>query len=168
MASISRKSEVIRHYLSIDGCSEIGELANFLSNKYLIVGDSYSVISKVYKDLQDEAKSIKKIKNNRRVRSHSRKKVKPFSIKDLKWMKLRDRVFDKYGKVCLCCGSVDDIQVDHIKPKSIYPELSYCFDNLQPLCASCNIKKSNIHSTDYRLSSDQISHDLSIISSCPF
>jgi 5-methylcytosine-specific restriction endonuclease McrA len=42
------------------------------------------------------------------------------------------------------------IHIDHIKPRSKYPELELEFDNLQVLCATCNVKKSNIDETDYR------------------
>lgn len=42
------------------------------------------------------------------------------------------------------------IQVDHIKPRSKYPELSLDIDNLQILCKACNKEKLNYHSTDYR------------------
>jgi 5-methylcytosine-specific restriction endonuclease McrA len=42
------------------------------------------------------------------------------------------------------------MHVDHIKPKSRYPHLALKFDNLQVLCETCNIEKSNIDETDYR------------------
>ena len=66
------------------------------------------------------------------------------------WKRLKKQVYEKYGKVCLCCGSTEDITVDHIKPYSIYPELCVDFDNLQPLCGKCNAKKGNKDMTDYR------------------
>jgi hypothetical protein len=66
------------------------------------------------------------------------------------WKNLRDMVFEAYGKVCLCCGSQNNISVDHIKPYSLYPHLCIDFNNLQPLCQSCNSKKSNRHIIDYR------------------
>ena len=40
--------------------------------------------------------------------------------------------------------------VDHIKPRSKYPELSLVFDNLQVLCGACNKGKGNKYQTDYR------------------
>jgi len=42
------------------------------------------------------------------------------------------------------------IHVDHIKPRSKFPELELVFDNLQVLCDDCNIGKSNVDSTDFR------------------
>jgi hypothetical protein len=56
-------------------------------------------------------------------------------------------IFTKYGKKCLCCGSIDKISLDHIIPvqKGGKDEV----ENLQPLCKSCNSKK-NIQIIDYR------------------
>jgi hypothetical protein len=71
-----------------------------------------------------------------------------YSPSDLK--KLRVQLVKMYGEKCMCCNSTEHISVDHIKPYSLYKELSLDFDNLQLLCKSCNSKKSNRHSTDYR------------------
>jgi len=73
-----------------------------------------------------------------------------FDFKDKKWQKLRKAVFRKYGKVCMKCGSTGEIHVDHIKPKSKYPELAYEFSNMQLLCRDCNYEKSNKNTIDYR------------------
>lgn len=55
---------------------------------------------------------------------------------------------------CQCCGACahDNLQihVDHIKPRSAYPELSLAIDNLQVLCEDCNIGKSDWDATDWR------------------
>jgi 5-methylcytosine-specific restriction endonuclease McrA len=42
------------------------------------------------------------------------------------------------------------IHVDHIKPRSLYPELALEFSNLQVLCMDCNQGKSNRDFTDWR------------------
>jgi len=67
------------------------------------------------------------------------------------WISLRYQVIEKYGKVCMRCNSTCCIAVDHIKPRSLFPELSLDFDNMQVLCRSCNSKKSNRDTTDYRI-----------------
>ena len=56
---------------------------------------------------------------------------------------LRPLVFEKYGYQCLRCGSKEDIEIDHIKPRSKYPQLEEldAIDNLQPLCRDCNLSK---------------------------
>lgn len=66
------------------------------------------------------------------------------------WKKLRFRVLKKYGAKCMLCGSTEHIVVDHIKPRSKYPELALDFNNLQVLCNSCNMGKSNTDETDFR------------------
>lgn len=67
------------------------------------------------------------------------------------WKNLKEQVFKEYGKVCLCCGSTEHISVDHIKPYSKFPELCIDFNNLQPLCRSCNSIKGNRKIVDYRV-----------------
>ena len=66
------------------------------------------------------------------------------------WKELKKRVYDTYGKICLCCSSTENISVDHIKPYSRFPELCIEFENLQPLCRSCNSSKGNRIIIDYR------------------
>jgi 5-methylcytosine-specific restriction endonuclease McrA len=68
----------------------------------------------------------------------------------IEWRQIRIKVFDMYGHKCLKCGNEDFLQVDHIKPRSLYPELELDINNLQILCKSCNIKKSNKNEIDYR------------------
>lgn len=67
------------------------------------------------------------------------------------WRQLRYSVLVKYGKICMCCGSKQGyLHVDHIKPRSKFPELELEFSNLQVLCESCNVGKSNQDQTDWR------------------
>ncbi|MDX1558997.1 MAG: HNH endonuclease [Marinobacter sp.] len=70
------------------------------------------------------------------------------------WRSLRYQAFLTYGRKCLCCGATPEtgavLHVDHIKPRSTHPELSMDLDNLQILCADCNLGKSNVDDTDFR------------------
>lgn len=67
------------------------------------------------------------------------------------WLDLRYRVIKKHGRRCMACGEKNSqIHVDHIKPKSKFPELALIFSNLQVLCRDCNKGKSNRDSTDWR------------------
>jgi 5-methylcytosine-specific restriction endonuclease McrA len=59
-------------------------------------------------------------------------------------------LFFKYEKKCMKCGSVENIEVDHIYPVSIYPQKQNDLNNLQLLCKSCNLEKSNKYIMDYR------------------
>ena len=68
-----------------------------------------------------------------------------------KWRGLRNETLKVYGRKCMKCGTTEGrIHVDHIKPKSKYPELCFEFDNLQILCEDCNNTKGNVDETDYR------------------
>ncbi len=70
------------------------------------------------------------------------------------WRVLRLQAFEKYGSRCACCGkSAKDgavLHVDHIKPRSLYPELERDINNLQILCCDCNMGKSNFSEMKWR------------------
>ena len=63
------------------------------------------------------------------------------------WRALRQQVIKEDGTTCAECGvrinSSKDITVDHIVPRSLYPELALKRDNLQVLCRSCNSSKGD-------------------------
>src|SRR5690606_21842035 len=67
------------------------------------------------------------------------------------WRELRYQVLKHYGRKCMLCGCTSgEMHVDHIKPRSKYPELALEFTNLQVLCRPCNLGKSNWDETDWR------------------
>lgn len=74
--------------------------------------------------------------------------------KSTEWKRLRYMAFKKYGTKCQLCGkSAKDevkIHVDHIKPRSKYPELALDIKNLQILCEDCNLAKGAWDSTKWR------------------
>jgi hypothetical protein len=63
------------------------------------------------------------------------------------WNLLRKQVIKERGRVCAECGCKikrnDDVTIDHIKPRSKYPDLALKMDNLRVLCRSCNSRKGN-------------------------
>lgn len=73
------------------------------------------------------------------------------------WRDLRYRALSRSNGKCELCGrSKHDgavLHVDHIKPRSRFPELELHLDNLQVLCADCNLGKSNRSTRDWRRSS---------------
>ena len=72
------------------------------------------------------------------------------------WRELRIKALHDNGFKCCACGREPRIHgvvlhVDHIKPRSKYPELELTFNNLQVLCEDCNLGKSNHYEEDWRL-----------------
>ncbi len=88
-------------------------------------------------------------------------KAKPFYIlrssfyDSDEWRDVRYRTIKKYGACCQCCGArasrEKPIHVDHIKPRSKYPELALDLENLQVLCVDCNVGKRAWDETDWRI-----------------
>lgn len=65
------------------------------------------------------------------------------------WLELRFDFLKNKERICVLCGSTKEIHVDHIKPRSKYPELQLNGDNLQLLCKKCNLGKSNRDETRF-------------------
>jgi len=104
----------------------------------------------------DEVKTHGEICNNCRFKeSRARKKSKSVKKKNKRLnknrVKLREHLLNVFPPICMKCGARNRIvQVDHIKPVSVYRHLEYDLDNCQILCSSCNYKKGNKVVRDYR------------------
>lgn len=57
------------------------------------------------------------------------------------WISLRQQVFERDGRLCYKCNCIAT-QVDHVLPKSKFPELAKSLDNLRPICWPCNSRKA--------------------------
>ncbi len=71
------------------------------------------------------------------------------------WRAIRFRALKASDGACCLCGRskrADGVKlhVDHIKPRSRFPELELALSNLQVLCEDCNLGKSNRDTTDWR------------------
>lgn len=70
------------------------------------------------------------------------------------WRRVRMQALKKYGARCQCCGASPAdgavMNVDHIKPRKLFPALALDVDNLQILCNECNHGKGNWDMTDWR------------------
>ena len=116
----------------------------------------------------DEVEKPKtKTKYKKTTKKKKKKTRKIFSKKNdefyrsKEWLILRVKVLEKYGCECMMCGRSRKVHkvvlhVDHIKPRSKYPELALDFNNLQILCEDCNIGKGNKYKTDWRISNDEL------------
>jgi 5-methylcytosine-specific restriction endonuclease McrA len=79
-------------------------------------------------------------------------------LQTYEWRRVRMEALKKYGPVCQCCGASPAtgavMNVDHIKPRKIFPHLALDVDNLQVLCSPCNHGKGNWDMTDWRAAED--------------
>ncbi len=77
-------------------------------------------------------------------------------LSSFEWKATRMMALKRYGPVCQCCGASPKtgavVNVDHIKPRKLFPELALSVDNLQILCGDCNHGKGNWDTTDWRTS----------------
>jgi 5-methylcytosine-specific restriction endonuclease McrA len=75
-------------------------------------------------------------------------------LQTYEWRKVRMEALKKYGAKCQCCGTTPAhgaiMNVDHIKPRKLFPSLALDINNLQILCHDCNHGKSNWDMTDWR------------------
>lgn len=64
-----------------------------------------------------------------------------------RWKSLSKRI-RKASPFCEQCGSGDQLQVDHIIPESVAPELAYAEENLRVLCALDNNRRQANYTPD--------------------
>jgi 5-methylcytosine-specific restriction endonuclease McrA len=75
-------------------------------------------------------------------------------LSSYEWRKVRMMALKRYGPKCQCCGATPSdgavMNVDHIKPRKLFPDLALEVSNLQVLCHECNHGKGNWDTTDWR------------------
>jgi len=100
---------------------------------------------------------LESIKKNRHLIPKKTKNSRKAFLESYAWRKLRMEALIKYGPKCMCCGATPEtgavMNVDHIKPRLMYPELALDINNLQILCHECNHGKGNWDRTDWRKTS---------------
>lgn len=60
---------------------------------------------------------------------------------DPRWKQAREDCLERDGYACVECGSSESLEVDHIIPLELEPELAFELENLQTLCRPCHIEK---------------------------
>lgn len=72
------------------------------------------------------------------------------------WRVVRYDALRRSHGICECCGAPPargrPLHVDHIKPRSRFPDLALELSNLQVLCSDCNLGKGNTDEIDWRRS----------------
>lgn len=75
-------------------------------------------------------------------------------LNSYEWRRIRMVVLKRDGRRCACCGTTPEagaiMNVDHIKPRRLFPDLALDVNNLQVLCNPCNHGKGNWDMTDWR------------------
>lgn len=84
----------------------------------------------------------------------------PDFLSSKSWLRLRIEAFKKLGNKCQLCGSGPEngarLNVDHIKPRRLFPELALDIENLQILCSQCNEGKGNWDFTSWKKDSNDV------------
>jgi len=76
-------------------------------------------------------------------------------LRSFAWRKARMQALLRSNSTCECCGrTVREhgvaLNVDHIKPRKLFPQFALDQSNLQVLCEDCNHGKGNWDWTDWR------------------
>lgn len=131
--------------------------ANYAKN-YVFAVDinkkSKKVINKKVKKLNPIYPVYVKKYNTKELKNIFEYANSPDFLQSYEWRKLRLEALKMYGAKCQCCGASPDtgavMNVDHIKPRKLFPELCLDINNLQVLCHECNHGKGNWDQTDWR------------------
>ncbi len=61
-----------------------------------------------------------------------------------RWQVLRQQILERDEWKCRHCGDRRRLEIDHIKPVRLAPELAFEPSNLQALCGPCHTRKTRI------------------------
>ncbi|RWR53330.1 HNH endonuclease [Sinirhodobacter huangdaonensis] len=61
-----------------------------------------------------------------------------------RWAVLRQVILERDGWKCRCCGDRRRLEIDHIQPVRLRPDLAFEPRNLQALCPRCHTKKTRL------------------------
>lgn len=101
----------------------------------------------VFYDLQESHECTQSLaaRRKREKENRDRSTEAQKAITSRKWRNFRKQVIIADGGYCQRCFIVDGIynysrlEVHHIKPRSLYPELAFDEDNVVTLCKACNL-----------------------------
>lgn len=84
----------------------------------------------------------------------------PEFLRSKAWQRLRYQALRACGARCQACGTTVAqgavLNVDHIKPRRLFPQLALTLSNLQVLCSECNAGKGNWDMTDFRSAASEL------------
>lgn len=102
---------------------------------------------------------IKKIKHAIRKKQSEIREERKAKTRSSEWAKIRDRFIDD-NPFCAACGSHNDLQVHHVKPFHLHPELELDPANLITLCMDVNDCHLNIgHGDSFKTYNPNVRED---------
>ena len=157
VVSIEKNEEKIRLYKLEHGIKQLSySEKTAISNGNVFPRFNHRKKPKIKNKRKQRAKT-KRANKTKRLKKVCRKNETFYQSKE--WREVRYKAFKLHGRKCLCCGESPPntvLHVDHIKPRSKYPELELDINNLQILCKDCNLGKSNYDCIDYRLNKGEV------------
>lgn len=125
-----------------------GNFTDFISSKKNVCEDFYWWIK------NNHPPECKKPKDREHKTASEKQKERKEFYSSNKWREIRVQILVEQNRKCCLCGRSPKegiiLHVDHIKPRSKYPELELEKSNLQILCEDCNMGKSNYYEEDWR------------------
>lgn len=136
-------------------CSYVDEFSidsfGGVQNKRTCSVCKFSYLARVKGKKKKKLKKILDCKPDKKITGDIPVILKPGFYFSDQWLAVRYEVIKKYDRRCMVCFRTRvELHVDHIKPRSKFPELALDLSNLQILCRDCNLGKSNRDEIDWR------------------
>ena len=125
-------------YLTPERYRKIEDALSSLRNTKFLNGEEYHLLRKIFGF---------QYRNYIKVRYLDSIRPRIIAQKFIGKRKIREFIFKRDKYTCLCCGSTDNLSIDHINPVHCNGENR--ISNLQTLCKSCNSRKGS-NFIDYR------------------
>jgi len=117
------------------------------------------IVSGVRAEMTEQKKINAVLKESRVLKNVIDSRSSKAFLSTYEWRRVRMEALKKYGARCQCCGASPEtgavMNVDHIKPRKLFPQLALDVNNLQILCDVCNHGKGNWDMTDWRETNDK-------------
>ena len=137
--NINTLSKWFRRYNIIYSKEEISLLKKPAWNKG-ITGEASHSYGAVFSDERKEKISQKLAKPLGETTLGFRFRIHSYWMADFR----RSKILEAFNNKCARCQTEDlsDVELDHIKPVRLYPNLAFEESNIQPLCKKCHVEKT--------------------------
>ena len=137
----------------------LGVKAKTITEAYLLLNEQMMAERPNLRNHKPSGHEVKSLMRKEKKKAAKQKRFKNLinsgMYRSEEWRVLRFRALEASDGCCVLCGRSKAkhgvvMHVDHIKPKSAFPELAFALSNLQVLCEDCNLGKGARSTTDYR------------------